>query len=261
MPIFSSIEPQVTALRAPSEPSGFEQNLRHDEQRDAARALRRAFDARQHEMDDVLGEVVLAGRDEDLGAGDLVAAVGLLHRLGAQQARGPCRNAARSGSSCRSSRRRSSSADRLPSARPSRARCSAAIAPCVSPGYIAKAMLAEHRNSLTICVMTHRQALAAEFRRRRDADPAAFDDLLEGVLETRRRGHAAVALALAAFLVADAIERRAAPPRRTWRPRRGSPRPRRARRRRSPADWRSARCGRRRSAGTARHRRAPCRSA
>ena len=53
----------------------------------------------------------------------------------------------------------------------------------------------------------HRQALAAEFGRRRDADPAAFDDLLEGVLETRRRGHAAVALALAAFLVADAIER------------------------------------------------------
>ena len=54
----------------------------------------------------------------------------------------------------------------------------------------------------------HRQALAAELGRRRDADPAAFDDLLEGVLEARRRGHAAVALALAAFLVADAIERR-----------------------------------------------------
>ena len=30
---------------------------------------------------------------------------------------------------------------------------SAAIAPWVSPGYIAKAMLAEHRNSLTSCVM------------------------------------------------------------------------------------------------------------
>ena len=38
-------------------------------------AGRRALDAREHEMDDVLGEVVLAGRDEDLGAGDLVAAV------------------------------------------------------------------------------------------------------------------------------------------------------------------------------------------
>ena len=31
---------------------------------------------------------------------------------------------------------------------------SAAIAPWVSPGYMAKAMLAEHRNSLTICVMS-----------------------------------------------------------------------------------------------------------
>jgi hypothetical protein len=37
-------------------------------------------------MDDVVGQVMLAGRDEDLGAGDLVAAVGLLDRLGAHQA-------------------------------------------------------------------------------------------------------------------------------------------------------------------------------
>jgi hypothetical protein len=40
----------------------------------------------QHEMEDVLGEVVLAGRDEDLGAGDRVAAVGLRLGLGAQHA-------------------------------------------------------------------------------------------------------------------------------------------------------------------------------
>ena len=63
-----------------------DRELRHHEQRDALGAGGRAFDARQHEVHDVLGEIVLAGGDENLGAGDLVAAVGLLHRLGAQQA-------------------------------------------------------------------------------------------------------------------------------------------------------------------------------
>ena len=37
-------------------------------------------------MDDVVGEVVLAGRDPDLLAGDVVAAVAVRHRLGADQA-------------------------------------------------------------------------------------------------------------------------------------------------------------------------------
>ena len=41
---------------------------------------------RQHEMDDVVGEVVLAVGDEDLLAGDAVAAVGRALGLGAQRA-------------------------------------------------------------------------------------------------------------------------------------------------------------------------------
>ena len=87
MPIFSSIEPQVTPFGAPSEPSSFDHELGHDEQRNALGAGRRAFDAREHQMHDVLGEVVLAGGNENFGAGDFVAAVGLRHRLGAQQAK------------------------------------------------------------------------------------------------------------------------------------------------------------------------------
>ena len=79
--------------------------LRHHEQRDALGARGRAFDARQHQVDDVLGQVVLAGGDEDLGAGDLVAAVGLLAPPWCATGRDRCRNAARSGSSCRSTRR------------------------------------------------------------------------------------------------------------------------------------------------------------
>ena len=51
-----------------------------------------------------------------------------------------------------------------------------------------------------------RQALAAEFFRHRHADPAALDELAVGVLEAGRRGHAAVVVAGAAFLVADPVE-------------------------------------------------------
>ena len=61
MPIFSSIEPHDTALRAPSEPSAWPKNFRHHEQREAPDAGRRALGARQHQVHDVLGEIVLAG--------------------------------------------------------------------------------------------------------------------------------------------------------------------------------------------------------
>ena len=56
---------------------GVRQELRHDEQRNALDARRRALDAGEHEMDDVVGEVVLAGGDEDLLPGDGVGAVRL----------------------------------------------------------------------------------------------------------------------------------------------------------------------------------------
>ena len=52
-----------------------------------------------------------------------------------------------------------------------------------------------------------RQVLTAEFGRRRDAEPAALDQLLEGVLEAGRGGDAAVRVARAAFFVTDPVER------------------------------------------------------
>ncbi|EWS63487.1 hypothetical protein Y695_03282 [Hydrogenophaga sp. T4] len=55
--------------------------LRHHEQADALHALGRSGHAGEHEVHDVLGHVVLTVGDEDLGAKDLVGAVGL--RLGA----------------------------------------------------------------------------------------------------------------------------------------------------------------------------------
>ena len=49
--------------------------LRHDEERDALHAGRSARNLREHEVHDVLGELVVAGRDEDLAAADRIGAV------------------------------------------------------------------------------------------------------------------------------------------------------------------------------------------
>ena len=54
----------------------------------------------------------------------------------------------------------------------------------------------------------HRQALAAEFDRRRCSNPTARNQFVVGVLETWGRRDGAVGVVLAAFLVADAVKRR-----------------------------------------------------
>ena len=63
---------------------------------------------------------------------------------------------------------------------------SAAVAPMVRPPYIENAMLAELWNSVDDLAQRHRQSLPAIFCRRRQAQPAAFGDLLEGFLEALR---------------------------------------------------------------------------
>ncbi|MNS66040.1 hypothetical protein D3C72_992340 [compost metagenome] len=63
-----------------------DQEFRHHEQAQALDARNRAFDAGQHGVDDVVGEVVLARRDPDLLAGDRVGAVAVGHGLGADHA-------------------------------------------------------------------------------------------------------------------------------------------------------------------------------
>ncbi len=64
---------------------GIDQIFRNEEQRDAAGAGRRIGKARQHEMHDVVGEIVLAVGDEDFLAGDAIAAVRPAFGLGAQR--------------------------------------------------------------------------------------------------------------------------------------------------------------------------------
>jgi hypothetical protein len=56
-----------------------DEELGHDEERDALHAFRRVRRACEHEVDDVLGVVVLAERDEDLLSEQPVGAVALRH--------------------------------------------------------------------------------------------------------------------------------------------------------------------------------------
>ena len=96
--------------------------LRHDEQRDALVALGCIGQARQHQMQDVVGQVVLAGGDEDLLPGELVAGRRRWVRPWCGSGPGRCRTAARSGTSCRPSRPWPGAAGTAPSARRCHAR-------------------------------------------------------------------------------------------------------------------------------------------
>ena len=66
MPILCSSAPQIDGVALAERAVGVDHELGHDEQRDALAAGRRVGQARQHQVDDVLGQVVLAGGDEDL---------------------------------------------------------------------------------------------------------------------------------------------------------------------------------------------------
>jgi hypothetical protein len=85
--VFDRNTAQVIALTQRT--VGADQHLRHQEQRYAAHALGRTVNARQHHVDDVVREIVVAPGDEDLLAEEpkfidgQVAALG--HRAGADQ--------------------------------------------------------------------------------------------------------------------------------------------------------------------------------
>ena len=87
MPILCSSEPQETPLRSPERAVSLTRNFGTTKSEMPLVPCGRALDAGEHQMDDVLGEVVLAGRDEDLGAGDRVGAVAIRHGLGLEKPR------------------------------------------------------------------------------------------------------------------------------------------------------------------------------
>ena len=63
---------------------GVDQKLRHDEQRNPLHPSRCALDPRQHQMHDVVTQLVIAAGNENLVAADAVAAIGLRLGRGAQ---------------------------------------------------------------------------------------------------------------------------------------------------------------------------------
>ena len=147
---------------------GFGQKLRHDEQRDALAARRRIRRPGQHEMNDVLGQVVLAIGDEDLLPAD---SPGVAVRDTARVVRAPTSQPAwvRSGSWCRSSGLRSAVEDsaRAGPAMPCVSRAS--IAPCVNSAQSEKHRLAAYHISWTRRRDRPGQALPAPGRFERHA--------------------------------------------------------------------------------------------
>jgi hypothetical protein len=180
--------------------------LRHDEQRDALHPFRRALDAGQNQMDDVVGHVVFAGGDEDLLAGDLVAAVSLRHRLGAQQAQ--------IGAAMRLGQVHGAGPGALDHLR--QVLCLLLVrAVLVDRGNRALGEAGIHHER-QVCrghVLPDRhmqgigQTLATEFGRCRQSEPATLAILLVGFLEALWRGHRGVVVPGAAFLIADLVER------------------------------------------------------
>ena len=165
---------------------GVEPVFGHQEQRQPLGPGRRIGRAREDEVDDVVGHVVVAERDEDLRPLDAERPVAARRRAAAQRADVATRPAARSGSSCRSTRRSTASAGTAPAARAMPWCSSASIAPTVSVGrereaHVGGAQRLEHRGG-----QHERHPLPAERLGRPDRAPAAVDIGLVRGDEARR---------------------------------------------------------------------------
>ena len=171
--------------------------LGHDEQGDALRASGSVGQACQHQVDDVVGHVVLAGRDEDLLASDLVGAVALGLSLGAQQAQ--------VGAAMRFGQAHGAG----PLARGQLGQVGlfllvgtvgfqAGVGAVAQAGVHGPGLVGRVQHFIDGLVDQDGQALAAPLRIRRQGRPAVFGVLLVGFLETIRR------LDFVGFLVQDA---------------------------------------------------------
>ena len=186
MPSLCSIDTQRTSLRAPGRPSAFTRNLgtmNSEMPRAPGGRLRRA---REHEVDDVLGEVVLAVGDEDLLPEEAVAAVGLRHGAGAHRRQvGPGLRLGQvhGAGPFAAHHLRQVAAPSAPRNRPASARGSRPREREQSE----KARFADAHISRTAAPNGLRQALSAELRLAFEPVPAALDELPVGLLEALRR--------------------------------------------------------------------------
>ena len=198
--------PAAEVIAGPETPVGIDQKLRHDEQADALHIVRRAADLGQHQMDDVVGHVMLTRRDENLGAADLVAAIRLRLGLGADEAE--IGAAMRLGQVHRAG---PAPVDHVGQEalfqlvgcrdidRGNRSTCQARVHRKRHIGG-AEIFLHRHRNRVG-------QSLPAIFGRGTQCPPAAVAELLIRFLEPGRRRHRSIGVTGAAFAVADLVER------------------------------------------------------
>ena len=185
---------------------GIDEKLRHQEQRDAPGAGGRVRQAGEHEVDDVIGHVVIAIGNEDLRAAEAIGAVA--RALGARAQRADVGAGLRLG--------------KLHGAGPFAGDQLAKIG-CLE---LVAAMGVERLDRAegeqrtqpeghvggapdlrADGVDRHRQSLAAEILRSRHRIPAGFRPAPVGVRPARRGGHLVVG-ELDAVLVADPVERR-----------------------------------------------------
>ena len=162
------------------------QLFRHQEQADAAGPAGCVRQPGQHQVDDVLGKVVIAARDEDLLAGDAVGAVVVGLGPGAQQpqvgARLGFRQAHGAAPLARDQLREIDLLQRL--------RCVLLQAQDRAVGETAVQLpghVGRHQHLADRPAEAFRQSLAAEFGRTAQCRPAILDKAAIGLLEARRR--------------------------------------------------------------------------
>ncbi len=181
--------------------------LGHDEERDALAAGGRIGKFRQDQVHDVVRHVVLAGGDEDLGAGDGMTAVPVRGGAGLEQAQVGA--AVRFGQAHRAGPGAVDQRLEEDLALPVLAMVEQGIGGAVrqqreiAPREVRRVdhFLQRHARGVG-------QALAAEFHRRYQPGPTPFDELRVGLLEPRRRGdRAGVLVEPAADAVAGFVER------------------------------------------------------
>ena len=217
---------------------GVGQEFRDEEERDARRSGRRIGKPRQHEMHDVLGEIVLAVGDEDFLAEDAVGSVGAPFGAGRQRAEIGAglrlRQVHRAGPFAGDD----AAADRAPSAHRCAWRSSASTAPMVEHRAEREGHAGAVPHLLRRGGKRDRQPLPADVLRRGDAVPAARD---QGAIDFAPAGRGGRPRRRRAARLPGRRRGSAAPAPR-WR----SGRPRRARRRQDPrVRLRKGACGQR----------------
>ena len=206
MPSLCSMLAQRRSLRAPSDPSGVDQEFRRDEQRQSARSGGRPGQARQHEMDDVFGHVVFAIGDEDLLAEKAIGSV--LGPLGPRLHRVEVRSGLRLGQIHRAG---PPSGDHLREIGVEQVAGPVRLERADRPLRQQRAERERHRGAVPDFragdVDEVGQPHSAEFRRSRDAAPAGFRPAAIDVAESGRHGHDPIFIT-GARDVARPIERR-----------------------------------------------------